>query len=80
MGLIIAERARKVSISIRRTGPGVDKLIAQLNIEHFHKRLSVATDPEQRELLLRLISEEEQKLACLSADATAKNRIGKKHG
>ena len=44
---------------------GVDRAIAQLNIEHFRRLLSEETDEAKRQLLLRLLAEEEAKLATL---------------
>ena len=41
----------------------MDKKIAQLNIEHFRKRLATETDEATRQTLLRLLAEEEAKLA-----------------
>ncbi len=41
----------------------MDKKIARLNIEHFRKRLAVETDETKRQMLLRLLAEEEAKLA-----------------
>ena len=41
----------------------MDKTIARLNIDHFRKRLAVETDEAKRQTLLRLLTEEEAKLA-----------------
>ena len=41
----------------------MDKTIARLNIEHFRKRLAVERDETTRQTLLRLLAEEEAKLA-----------------
>lgn len=41
----------------------MDKTIARLNIEHFRKRLAAETDETRRQTLLRLLAEEEAKLA-----------------
>ncbi len=40
-------------------------VIAQLNIEHFHRQLASATDDARRQELLRLLAEQEAKLAVL---------------
>jgi hypothetical protein len=40
-----------------------DSKIAQLNIEHFRKRLAAETDETKRQMLLRLLTEEQAKLA-----------------
>jgi hypothetical protein len=41
----------------------VDRFIAQHNIEYFHALLSKETDEGKRQTLLRLLAEEEVKLA-----------------
>jgi hypothetical protein len=43
----------------------MDRTIARLNIEHYRKLLSVETDEVRRATLLRLLAEEEAKLASL---------------
>jgi hypothetical protein len=48
----------------------MDKTIAKLNIEHFRKRLAVETDEPTRQTLLRLLAEEEAKLASLTQGPT----------
>jgi hypothetical protein len=50
----------------------VDKTIAQLNIAHFQDRLKTETDEATRQTLLRLLAEEEAKLAALNAAAGQK--------
>ena len=45
--------------------PMVDKLVAQLNIEHFRKQLATETDELKRQTILCLLAEEEAKLALL---------------
>jgi hypothetical protein len=55
----------------------VDKTIARLNIEHFRKRLAVETDETTRQTLLRLLAEEEAKLAGTPQDPTGES---KRHG
>jgi hypothetical protein len=44
-------------------GGSVDRTIARLNIEHFRKRLAEETDENTRQMILRLLAEEEAKLA-----------------
>ncbi len=44
-------------------GGSVDRTIARLNIEHFRKRLAEETDEKTRRMILRLLTEEEAKLA-----------------
>jgi hypothetical protein len=41
--------------------------VARLNIEHFKRKLAAETDPAKRETLMRLLAEEEAKLATLEA-------------
>jgi hypothetical protein len=43
----------------------MDKSIARLNIEHYRKMLASETDGSKRQMLLRLLAEEEGKLAAL---------------
>jgi hypothetical protein len=45
----------------------MDKAIAQLNIAHFREKLETETDETKRQTLLRLLAEEEAKLAALNA-------------
>ncbi len=41
----------------------MDETVAKLNIEHYKKRLASETDATKRELITRLLAEEEAKLA-----------------
>jgi len=41
----------------------MDMFIARLNIEHFRKQLAEGTDETKRQVLVRLLAEEEAKLA-----------------
>jgi hypothetical protein len=50
----------------------MDKTVARLNIEHFRKRLATETDETRRQMLLRLLAEEEAKLA--AAEGAPKER------
>ncbi len=43
----------------------MDRSIARLNIEHFRKKLAEKGDETKRQTLLRLLAEEEAKLAAL---------------
>ena len=53
--------------------------IARLNIEHFRKKLSDEADETTRQLLLRLLAEEETKLARLTNRSLAsKDVIGRR--
>jgi hypothetical protein len=41
----------------------MDKTIAQLNINHYRRLLEKETDEQRRQMLLRLLAEEEAKIA-----------------
>jgi hypothetical protein len=41
----------------------MDRSVARLNIEHFRRLLAEQTDEPRRQLLLRLLAEEEAKIA-----------------
>ena len=41
-------------------------VIARLNIEHFRRKLATVTDAGARQAIIRLLAEEEAKLAALS--------------
>ncbi len=45
----------------------MDKMVARLNIKHFRELLETETDKVKREMLLRLLAEEEAKLKALLA-------------
>lgn len=49
-----------------------DRKVAQLNIEHFRKLLAAETDENRRQMLLRLLAEEEAKLASATDPPTGK--------
>jgi bacterioferritin (cytochrome b1) len=44
----------------------MDSTVARLNIEHFRRKLAEESDETRRQTLLRLLAEEEQKLAQLT--------------
>jgi hypothetical protein len=48
----------------------MDKTVADLNIEHFKKLLVAETDPVKRQMIERLLTEEEAKLALAQAKKT----------
>jgi hypothetical protein len=50
----------------------MDKFIAKENIAHYRAVLAGEKDPEKRKTLLRLLSEEEAKLAGLDKDKQQK--------
>jgi hypothetical protein len=41
--------------------------VARLNVEHYRKKIAAETDAVQRQKLLRLLAEEEAKLAAIEA-------------
>ncbi len=43
----------------------MDRTVARLNIEHFRKQLAGEKDEARRQMLLRLLAEEEAKLAAI---------------
>ena len=60
----------------KKSGNGVmDQriVIAQLNIEHFRKKLATEQDAEKRATLRRLLAEEEVKLAALNKESGGPN-------
>jgi len=52
----------------------MDKTVARLNIEHFRKQLATETDETRRQTLLRLLAEEEAKLATLDSPNQPRKR------
>lgn len=46
-------------------GCGMDKTIARLNIENYRKKLAIEQDETKRQTLMRLLTEEQAKLAAL---------------
>jgi hypothetical protein len=56
-------------------GSLIDRTIARLNIEHFRRLLeNNEIDEAKRQMISRLLGEEEAKLAALNADAPAKRK------
>ncbi len=43
----------------------MDRVVARLNIEHYRRLLATETDETKRQTILRLLAEEEAKLAAL---------------
>lgn len=41
----------------------MDRTVARLNVEHFRRLLATETDEERRQILQKLLAEEEAKLA-----------------
>jgi hypothetical protein len=54
----------------------VDKAVARLNIEHFHKLLATEQDESRRQTLRRLLAEEEAKLETLTDPPNDQKRRG----
>ncbi len=52
----------------------MDRTVARLNVEHFRKKLAVEKDETKRQVLLRLLAEEEAKLASLRAPPQERQR------
>jgi len=52
----------------------MDKAIAKLNIAHFREKLAAEQDEVKRQTLLRLLAEEEAKLAALEDSPKRKKR------
>jgi hypothetical protein len=50
----------------------MDKTVARLNVEHFRKQLTEECDDAKRATLMRLLAEEEEKLAALNVVAPKK--------
>lgn len=51
-------------------------IIAQLNIEHFRRQLADEKDEVKRQILSRLLAEEEDKLAALTREKREMRRQG----
>lgn len=52
----------------------MDRTVARLNIEYFRKRLATETDEAKRQMILRLLADEEAKLAALTARSEERKR------
>ena len=52
----------------------MDKMIARLNISHYKIRLVTEQDEAKRQILLRLLAEEQAKLAALEDPPKRKRR------
>jgi hypothetical protein len=50
-----------------------DKQVAQLNIDRFRELLATETDETKRKMILRLLAEEETKLASARANKSRKD-------
>ena len=54
----------------------MDKTVARLNIEHFRKLLANEADETKRQLIARLLAEEEAKLARLENQNKNRDKLG----
>ena len=45
-----------------KTGTPVDRTVAHMNVEHYQRLLAAETDEPRRQILLRLLAEEEAKI------------------
>ncbi len=52
----------------------VDKFIAQANIAHFREKLTTEQDEAKRQTLMRLLAEEEARLAAALGDPPKRKR------
>ena len=52
-----------VAVAGSHTGTTLDRTVAKLNIEHYRRLLAAETDETRRQVLLKLLGEEEKKLA-----------------
>ena len=55
-------------------GDAMDKMIARLNISHYKMKLVTEQDEAKRQILLRLLTEEQAKLAALNDPQKRKRR------
>jgi hypothetical protein len=53
---------------------GIERTVTRLNIEHYKKLLESETDEPKRQMLLRLLAEEEEKLRNLTEANAGKRR------
>jgi hypothetical protein len=53
---------------------GIERTVTRLNIEHYKKLLESETDEPKRQMLLRLLAEEEVKLRNLTEANAGKRR------
>ncbi|HUI97834.1 MAG TPA: hypothetical protein VLX44_18905 [Xanthobacteraceae bacterium] len=54
----------------------MDRTVARLNIEYFRKKLSTEADEAKRRAILRLLAEEEARLAAISGSPQQRKRRG----
>lgn len=54
----------------------LDRTVAKLNIEHYRRLLATETDEARRQVLLKLLADEEGKLAAAGTPAAPKPLTG----
>jgi hypothetical protein len=54
----------------------MDRNVARLNIEHLRKRLAEETDESKRQTILRLLAEEEARLASFMTPPQERKKSG----
>ena len=57
-------------------GGAMDKTVARLNIEHYRKKLATEQDETKRQTLMRLLTEEQAKLAAIDNSLERKRPSG----
>ena len=65
-------KAHQLTAFCAREGSKMDKFIARANITHLRDKLTTEQDEAKRQTLLRLLAEEEAKLATLENDPLKK--------
>jgi hypothetical protein len=70
--LIIVAAGRSIFVC-KREG-GMEKFIARENIKHLREKLATEQDEAKRQILLRLLAEQEAKLATLENDPLKKKK------
>lgn len=53
---------------------GMEETVARLNIEHYRQLLATETDTAKRQILMRLLAEEEEKLRLLSENSKTRKQ------
>jgi hypothetical protein len=59
-----------------REGSDMERFIARANIAHLQDKLAVEQDERQRQTLMRLLADEEAKLAKLEKEQPKEKRVG----
>ncbi len=54
----------------------MDRTVAHLNVEHYRKLLTQEVDETKRQTIVRLLTEEEAKVASLSRSLLERKRCG----